>query len=151
MYKLNKKEKEERQFSTRSLSNKCVNTRSGFLLLQKSIPLFFYYQLGVLSYIIVLLWDSAEFEEVSVPNRISPVWYSCLYVIHILQQVLKTTSNATGVLSMLNKYLCYFTVSHILTTLNNRSHLLLVAVTEKLAPDTLQSHWQDGSASSCRS
>lgn len=45
-------------------------------------------------------------------------------------------SNAKGILSMVNKYLCYFTVSYTLTALNSISHLLLVPVTEKLAPDT---------------
>lgn len=41
--------------------------------------------------------------------------------------------NSRGVLSMANKYIGYFTGSPILTTLNNRSHLVLVPVTEKPA------------------
>lgn len=46
-------------------------------------------------------------------------------------------SNARAVLITVNKYLCYFTVSRILTTWNSRSHLVLVPVTVRLATDTL--------------
>lgn len=61
---------------------------------------------------------------------------------------MKPYENSRDVLGMANKYLRYFTGSPILTTLNNRSYLVLVPVAEKPAPETFQSLWQDGSASS---
>lgn len=61
---------------------------------------------------------------------------------------MKPYENPRGVLSMVNKYLTYFTGSPILPTLNSRSQLVLVPVTETPAPDTFQSVWCDGSTSS---